>query len=434
MTIRRKPITSNCTPAIPETLEDAKGCKVYIDTVANQCWLTAETEPNGNVWSQKSVPMTLAARGVRAELWDALAGDLLRLPPVGLTPKECVLAATLGCPVYVCPLVSGSHRTCLGDGRRGAWIELANAVCRRHAPAFAAHGVALEAAAATDAISVVHVEEHEGVADRRGHRNGGMGAHDIPWEGTCIAFSWPPPATAIVRREVPPPAPTTAARLKGVFGGPAPPPPEPTYVWETLPLGPADARCARAPVPPGTAPGARLQVAFPHGIQQAPRARASPSGSPTGYSVAFQVQVPDPPPTMLLVQLPSMDDLRFTPHDPSLPTIESVPAPTLQELAAGTRLAAPAAPQMSRDVVGHVVGVPGANPVVVGARAAPPAAQVVDVQPPEQEMVPAVTLQVPAGAGPGSVVSYTLPDGRAVAVTIPPNLKPGDRFPFVPPR
>ena len=66
--------------------------------------------------------------------------------------------------------------------------------------------------------------------------------------------------------------------------------------------------------------------------------------------------------------------------------------------------------------------------------AAPPAAQVVDVQPPEQEMVPAVTLQVPAGAGPGSVVSYTLPDGRAVAVTIPPNLKPGDRFPFVPPR
>ena len=136
MPIRRKPITSNCTPAIPETLEDAKGCKVYIDTVANQCWLTAETEPNGNVWSQKSVPMTLAARGVRAELWNTLVGDLLRLPPVGLTPKECVLAATLGCPVYVCPLVSGSHRTCLGDGRRGAWIELANAVCLRHAPSF----------------------------------------------------------------------------------------------------------------------------------------------------------------------------------------------------------------------------------------------------------------------------------------------------------
>ena len=89
---------------------------------------------------------------------------------------------------------------------------------------------------------------------------------------------------------------------------------------------------------------------------------------------------------------------------------------------------------MSRDVVGHVVGVPGANPVVVGACAAPPAAQVVDVQPPEQEMVPATTLQVPAGAGPGSVVSYTLPDGRAVAVAIPPNLKPGDRFPFDPPR
>ena len=90
---------------------------------------------------------------------------------------------------------------------------------------------------------------------------------------------------------------------------------------------------------------------------------------------------------------------------------------------------------MSRDVVGHVVGVPGANPVVVGARAAPPAAQVVDVQPPEQEMVATTTtLQVPAGAGPGSVVSYTLPDGRAVAVAIPPNLKPGDRFPFDPPR
>ena len=57
MPIRRKPITSNCTPAIPETLEDAKGCKVYIDTVANQCWLTAETEPNGMGLRRPAAPV-----------------------------------------------------------------------------------------------------------------------------------------------------------------------------------------------------------------------------------------------------------------------------------------------------------------------------------------------------------------------------------------
>ena len=159
--------------------------------------------------------------------------------------------------------------------------------------------------------------------------------------------------------------------LRGIFGGPAPKPKpdSKTAYWEALPLGPADTPCVHVPVPPGMAPGARLQVLAPQGG-------------------AFVVQVPNPPPPMILVQVPPGLSTAAMDPDPSSPKTTSIPVPTLNQLAAGNQLAAPTSPQMQRDaaVAGQVVGVaamaPGAppmNPVVAGA-AAPaggPVAQVV---------------------------------------------------------
>ena len=63
--------------------------------------MTGETEFNGNVFSSKCLPITLAARGVKVDLWDAFIGDLLGLPSLGLGRVECCVVATVGCPIFV---------------------------------------------------------------------------------------------------------------------------------------------------------------------------------------------------------------------------------------------------------------------------------------------------------------------------------------------
>ncbi|KAK7234518.1 hypothetical protein SO694_00194039 [Aureococcus anophagefferens] len=298
--------------------------------------MTNETEWNGNVFSSKCLPITLAARGVKVDLWDAFIGDLLGLSSLGLGRLECCVVATVGCPVFCCSQLERSSSS-LCAGRARLWRERANAVCLRHAPAFGVLGISLQATVATDDISR------------------GDGPSDIgePWQGTCVEFSWTPPATALVLRE-------------GGDGSLKPKPDSKTAYWEALPLGPADTPCVHVPVPPGMAPGARLQVLAPQGG-------------------AFVVQVPNPPPATILVQVPPGLSTAAMDPDPSSPKATSIPVPTLNQLAAGNQLAAPTSPQMQRDaaVAGQVVGVaamaPGAppmNPVVAGA-AAGPVAQVV---------------------------------------------------------
>ena len=65
---------TDCDP-----LEGAGGARLYVDSVQNQCYMTGETEFNGNIFSSKCLPITLAARGVKVDLWDAFIGDLLGL-------------------------------------------------------------------------------------------------------------------------------------------------------------------------------------------------------------------------------------------------------------------------------------------------------------------------------------------------------------------
>ncbi|KAH8071192.1 hypothetical protein JL721_4628 [Aureococcus anophagefferens] len=218
--------------------------------------MTNETEWNGNVFSSKCLPITLAARGVKVDLWDAFIGDLLGLPSLGLGRLECCVVATVGCPVFCCSQLERSSSS-LCAGRARLWRERANAVCLRHAPAFGVLGISLQATVATDDISR------------------GDGPSDIgePWQGTCVEFSWTPPATALVLREggdgsLKSGLENLAGKaLRGIFGGPAPrpKPDSKTAYWEALPLGPADTPCVHVPVPPGMAPGARLQVLAPQG-------------------------------------------------------------------------------------------------------------------------------------------------------------------------
>ena len=237
--------------------------------------MTGETEFNGNVFSSKCLPITLAARGVKVDLWDAFIGDLLGLPSLGLGRVECCVVATVGCPIFVGSQCERSSSS-LCAGRARLWRERANAVCLRHAPAFGVLGISLKATVATDDIS----------------RLGGDSDLEIgePWQGTCVEFSWTPPATALVLREggdgsLKSGLENLAGKaLRGIFGGPAPrpKPDSKTAYWEALPLGPADTPCVHVPVPPGMAPGARLQVLAPQGG-------------------AFVVQVPNPPPATILV-------------------------------------------------------------------------------------------------------------------------------------
>lgn len=357
MPINRIETRGFCTASIPGTFEGAGGARLYVDSVQDQCYMTNETEWNGNVFSSKCLPITLAARGVKVDLWDAFIGDLLGLPSLGLGRLECCVVATVGCPVFCCSQLERSSSS-LCAGRARLWRERANAVCLRHAPAFGVLGISLQATVATDDISR------------------GDGPSDIgePWQGTCVEFSWTPPATALVLREggdgsLKSGLENLAGKaLRGIFGGPAPrpKPDSKTAYWEALPLGPADTPCVHVPVPPGMAPGARLQVLAPQGG-------------------AFVVQVPNPPPATILVQVPPGLSTAAMDPDPSSPKATSIPVPTLNQLAAGNQLAAPTSPQMQRDaaVAGQVVGVaamaPGAppmNPVVAGA-AAGPVAQVV---------------------------------------------------------
>ena len=113
--------------------------------------MTGETEFNGNVFSSKCLPITLAARGVKVDLWDAFIGDLLGLPSLGLGRVECCVVATVGCPIFVVSQCERSSSS-LCAGRARLWRERANAVCLRHAPAFGVLGISLKATV-TDARS-----------------------------------------------------------------------------------------------------------------------------------------------------------------------------------------------------------------------------------------------------------------------------------------
>ncbi|KAH8071558.1 hypothetical protein JL720_11444 [Aureococcus anophagefferens] len=113
--------------------------------------MTGETEFNGNVFSSKCLPITLAARGVKVDLWDAFIGDLLGLPSLGLGRVECCVVATVGCPAIISQCERSSSSLCAGRAR--LWRERANAVCLRHAPAFGVLGISLKATVATDDIS-----------------------------------------------------------------------------------------------------------------------------------------------------------------------------------------------------------------------------------------------------------------------------------------
>ncbi|KAH8099044.1 hypothetical protein JL720_2021 [Aureococcus anophagefferens] len=319
--------------------------------------MTGETEFNGNVFSSKCLPITLAARGVKVDLWDAFIGDLLGLPSLGLGRVECCVVATVGCPVFIISQCERSSSS-LCAGRARLWRERANAVCLRHAPAFGVLGISLKATVATDDISRLDGSSELELGE--------------PWQGTCVEFSWAPPATALVLREggdgsLKSGLENLAGKaLRGIFGGPAPrpKPDSKTAYWEALPLGPADTPCVHVPVPRAWRPARGSRSWRRRGRRRAGAESAAGDDPRPGPARALD---------------------RGDGPDPSSPKATSIPVPTLNQLAAGNQLAAPTSPQMQRDaaVAGQVVGVaamaPGAppmNPVVAGA-AAGPVAQVV---------------------------------------------------------
>ena len=175
MPIHREPRCAVCWPTIPATFEGAGGAKLFVDSVATQC---TSGDAQGNILSSEVLPLTLAARGVPEEAWDALVGDLRELPPIGLAPGEC-RACLCALPAFL--VYSFTGLPCLPGYamRPRQWRERAAAVALKHTPAFGVHGVSLRATVAEDGTW--------GWAFRR-----------FPWRGSCVEFEWEPPATAIV--------------------------------------------------------------------------------------------------------------------------------------------------------------------------------------------------------------------------------------------
>ena len=311
MPIHREPRCAVCWPTIPATFEGAGGAKLFVDSVATQC---ASGDAQGNILSSEVLPLTLAARGVPEEAWDALVGDLRELPPIGLAPGEC-RACLCALPAFLAYSVTGLPCLPSYAMRPRVWRERAAAVALRHTPAFAVHGVSLRATVAEDGTS-------------------GWAFGQIPWRGSCVEFEWEAPATAIVPHD-------------GRAGDPE---------WRAAALQPADARCVRVPVPPEARPGSRLQAS-----------------TPTGE--IFFLQVPHPKPPLLCVQVPTPGDLELTRRrvDPAAMCAAGVGVPTLNQLAAGRSAAAPGGLEMGRPPVGAVVGVPGGE-AAAAAVAGPPAA------------------------------------------------------------